>query len=55
MSPLSIRRYRAERLLRADFERLRGAVIALAERRLARAGVHLDRADVDAAYAQALD
>jgi DNA-directed RNA polymerase specialized sigma24 family protein len=53
MSPLSIRRYRAERLLRADFERLRAVVIALAQRRLLAAGVRLDRSDLDAAYAQA--
>ncbi|HEX4562878.1 MAG TPA: sigma-70 family RNA polymerase sigma factor, partial [Solirubrobacteraceae bacterium] len=53
MSPLSIRRYRAERLLRADFERLRGTVIALAERRLRAADACLDRSDLDAAYSQA--
>ena len=53
MSPLSIRRYRAERLLRAEFERLRGTVIALAERRLRVADLRLDRVDVEAAYSQA--
>jgi RNA polymerase sigma factor (sigma-70 family) len=53
MSPLSVRRYRAERLLRADFERRRALVIALAQRRLRAAGVRLDRSDLDAAYAQA--
>jgi RNA polymerase sigma factor (sigma-70 family) len=53
MSPVSIRRYRAERLLREDFERLRLRVLAAARARLAASGVTLDESDLDACYAQA--
>ncbi|HSZ05092.1 MAG TPA: sigma-70 family RNA polymerase sigma factor [Solirubrobacteraceae bacterium] len=53
MSPLSVRRYRAERLLRREFEGLRGRVLASVRRRLAASGVRLDQGDLDACYAQA--
>jgi RNA polymerase sigma factor (sigma-70 family) len=53
MSPVSIRRYRAERLLREDFERLRRRVLAAVRARLAASGVRLDESDLDACYAQA--
>lgn len=48
-----MRRYRAERLLRDEFERLRNSVIGSVCGRLRAAGVRLDASDVDAAYAQA--
>jgi len=53
MSPLTLRRYRAERLLRADFERLRAGVIATVRGRLAAVGASLDQSDLDACYGQA--
>ncbi len=53
MSPLLLRRYRADRLLREEFETLRERVIGLAEGRLRAAGAALDRSDLEAAYAQA--
>jgi DNA-directed RNA polymerase specialized sigma24 family protein len=53
MSPLTLRRYRAERLLRNDFERLRGEVIATVRGRLRASGVRLDASDLQACYAQA--
>ncbi len=53
MSPLSLRRYRAERLLRRDFEGLRASVLANVRRRLSASGVSLDRSDLDGCYAQA--
>lgn len=53
MSPLSLRRHRAERLLREQFESLRGHVLASVRRRLRAGGVRLDEADLEAAYAQA--
>jgi DNA-directed RNA polymerase specialized sigma24 family protein len=48
-----VRRYRAERLLRDEFERLRDSVVGSVRGRLRAAGVPLDASDVDAAYAQA--
>lgn len=54
MSPLSLRRYRAERILREDFERLRAGVGVIVRGRLRASGVHLDASDLDACYAQAL-
>jgi hypothetical protein len=42
MSPLTIRRYRAERLLRQEFDRLRAQVIANVRARLRARGVSLD-------------
>jgi RNA polymerase sigma factor (sigma-70 family) len=53
MSPLTLRRYRAERLLRLEFERLRGRVLRGVSGRLRAAGVELDHGDLDACYAQA--
>jgi RNA polymerase sigma factor (sigma-70 family) len=53
MSPLSLRRYRAERLLREEFDGLRGRVIATVRRRLRASGVSLDASDLEACYAQA--
>jgi RNA polymerase sigma factor (sigma-70 family) len=53
MSPSTLRRYRAERLLREEFERLRGRVLAKVRGRLRASGVRLDAADLDACYAQA--
>jgi DNA-directed RNA polymerase specialized sigma24 family protein len=53
VSPLTLRRYRAERLLREQFEALRGRVIATVRARLGAAGANLDSSDLDACYAQA--
>lgn len=53
MSPLALRRYRAERLLRRDFSTLRPGVLAQVARRLRALDVHLDEADLEACYAQA--
>jgi len=53
MSPLTVRRYRAERLLRQQFETLRARVLGVVRRRLRASGVRLDEADLDACYAQA--
>jgi DNA-directed RNA polymerase specialized sigma24 family protein len=50
-SPLS--RYRAERLLRTGFSARRSKVIAIVRSRLRAQGVSLDRADLEACYAQA--
>jgi DNA-directed RNA polymerase specialized sigma24 family protein len=53
MSPLTVRRYRAERLLRKEFEGLRGRVMATVRGRLRASGVSLDPSDLEACYAQA--
>ena len=53
MSPLSLRRYRAERLLREEFEALRGRVLANVKGRLRAGGASLDQGDLDGCYAQA--
>jgi DNA-directed RNA polymerase specialized sigma24 family protein len=53
VSPLSLRRYRAERLLREEFEALRGSVIASVCGRLRSIGVSADVSDLEACYAQA--
>ncbi len=53
MSPLTLRRFRAERLLRQQFEELRGRVLATVRGRLAASGAGLDSSDLDACYAQA--
>ncbi len=53
MSPLTLRRYRAERLLRQEFEGLRGRVIATVRGRLGASAASLDRSDLDACYGQA--
>jgi DNA-directed RNA polymerase specialized sigma24 family protein len=51
MSPLSLRRYRAERLLRDEFEALRGRVLATVRGRLGAGGSSLDQGDLEACYA----
>jgi RNA polymerase sigma factor (sigma-70 family) len=53
MSPLSLRRYRAERLLRDEFEGLRERVLASVRGKLGASGASLDRGDLEACYAQA--
>ncbi len=53
MSPLTLRRYRAERLLREDFEALRGRVLASVKGKLGASGARLDQGDLEACYAQA--
>jgi DNA-directed RNA polymerase specialized sigma24 family protein len=53
VSPLSLRRYRAERLLREEFEQLKGRVMAVVRGRLRARGVHVDASDLEACYAQA--
>src|SRR2546423_5491767 len=53
MSPISLRRYRADRLLRREFDALRAQVLASARARLRASGARLDTADLDACYAQA--
>jgi RNA polymerase sigma factor (sigma-70 family) len=53
VSPLAIRRYRAERLLREEFEAMRGRVLGVVRARLRAAGVALDASDLEACYAQA--
>ena len=53
MSPLPLRRYRAERLLRQEFAGLRGKVLAVVKTRLRARGVSLDPADLEACYAHA--
>jgi DNA-directed RNA polymerase specialized sigma24 family protein len=53
MSPLSLRRHRAERLLREEFEGLRERVLAGVHGRLRANGASLDRDDLEACYAAA--
>jgi DNA-directed RNA polymerase specialized sigma24 family protein len=53
VSPLSLRRHRAERLLRQEFEGLRGRVLASVRARLWASGVSLDHVDLEACYGQA--
>jgi DNA-directed RNA polymerase specialized sigma24 family protein len=53
MSPLTVRRYRAERMLRQEFEGLRGRVLGTVRGRLRASGVSLDTSDLEACYAQA--
>jgi RNA polymerase sigma factor (sigma-70 family) len=53
MSPLNVRRYRAERLLRREFDRSRAAVLATVRARLRASGVSLDAGDLEACYAEA--
>ncbi len=53
MSPLILRRQRAERLLREEFEGLRGRVLASVRGRLRAGGVSLDEGDLEACYATA--
>lgn len=53
MSPLTLRRYRADRLLREEFDRLKRTVIDTVRARLRASGVRLDSSDLEACYAQA--
>ncbi len=53
VSPRTVRRYRAERLLQREFEALRGKVLAAARARLRSSGVTLDASDLEACYATA--
>lgn len=48
-----MRRYRAERLLRKEFEGLRGRVMGRVRGRLRASGASLDASDLEACYAQA--
>lgn len=50
---MTVRRYRAERMLRKEFEGLRGRVMGTVRGRLRASGVSLDASDLDACYAQA--
>ncbi len=53
VSPLTLRRYRAERLLRQQFQALHTGVIRAVGRRLRSQGVSLDEVDLQACYATA--
>jgi DNA-directed RNA polymerase specialized sigma24 family protein len=53
MSPLVVRRYRADRLLREEFDRLRKRVVGGVSGRLLAAGVRFDPSDLEACYSQA--
>lgn len=53
MSPLSLRRYRAERLLAKEFTGLRSRVLAIVRSKLRSSGVTLGVADLEGCYAQA--
>jgi RNA polymerase sigma factor (sigma-70 family) len=53
MSPLALRRYRADRLLQQEFSAMRSRVIAAVRGRLRSNGVSLDASDLEACYAQA--
>jgi type IV secretion system protein TrbL len=53
VSPLLVRRYRAERLLRDEFEGLRAKVLGGVRARLRACGVRLDAGDLEACYWQA--
>lgn len=53
VTPLELRRYRAERLLRKDFAGLRAKVLTIVRSQLRGKGIALDPADLEACYAQA--
>jgi RNA polymerase sigma factor (sigma-70 family) len=53
MSPLTLRRYRAERLLRSEFEAMRERVLRAVRARLRASGATLSRCDLEACYAAA--
>ena len=53
MSPLPLRRYRAERMLREEFGGRREQVLKIVRARLRASGVQLDGTDLEACYAQA--
>jgi RNA polymerase sigma factor (sigma-70 family) len=54
MGPHSLRRYRAERLLRDGFETLRSSVLPAVQARLRSHGVSIDESDLEACYSTAL-
>jgi DNA-directed RNA polymerase specialized sigma24 family protein len=53
MSPLPLRRYRAERLLRQEFGALRADVLTVVRTRLRARGVRMDGVDLEACYTEA--
>ena len=53
MSPLLLRRYRAERLLRQEFGGRREEVLKVVRARLRASGAQIDAGDLEACYAQA--
>jgi RNA polymerase sigma factor (sigma-70 family) len=53
MSPSSLRRYRAERLLRKDFPGLRAKVLAVVRSQLGAKGIALGHPDLEDCYSQA--
>ncbi len=53
MSPLAIRRYRADRLLQAEFRQLQARVIGIVRGRVGATRSGLDEADLEACYALA--
>jgi RNA polymerase sigma factor (sigma-70 family) len=53
MSPLAVRRYRADRLLREEFQSLRERVLRAVGGRLGSRGMALDGSDLEACYAVA--
>ncbi|MHB8491414.1 MAG: sigma-70 family RNA polymerase sigma factor [Solirubrobacteraceae bacterium] len=53
MSPLSLRRHRADRLLSQEFAALRSRVLAAVRRRLAASGAAPEAVDLEGCYAQA--
>lgn len=53
MSPLAVRRYRADRLLREEFQSLRERVLRTVGARLRSRGMALDGSDLEACYAVA--
>ncbi len=53
MSPRSLRRHRAERLLRDEFDALRGRVLASVRGKLRASDIRLDQDDLEACYATA--
>jgi DNA-directed RNA polymerase specialized sigma24 family protein len=53
MSPLLLRRFRAERLLREEFDALRARVLSSVRTRLRASGASIDAVDLEAAYSLA--
>ena len=53
VTPPDLRRYRAERLLRKEFEAMRGKVLTIVRSQLRGKGIALAAADLEACYAQA--
>ncbi len=53
MSPLGVRRWRADRLLRKDFKALQASVLSAVRRRMRGAGTDTAAIDLEACYAQA--